>query len=125
MDTRAGAEVIVMALSQHDRLRTDAELTQTMEHMNTMLPGLGHPVAVRLTANSPAVGRTLGELDLRGVTGATVLAITRAAQDGVEAVVPSAGERLREGDVIALAGSTEAMSMAKQMLTGTEMLAAG
>ena len=51
---------------------------------------------------SPAVGKTLAELNLRGLTGATVLAIRR----GEEAVlVPSGHERLMVGDVLAVAGT--------------------
>jgi CPA2 family monovalent cation:H+ antiporter-2 len=121
---RAGAEVIVMALTQHDRARaSEAELTQTMEHVATMLPGLGHPGAVRLSANSPAVGRTLGELDLRGITGATVLAITRQNEKGAQAIVPTGKERLRDGDLLALAGTEEGVAMARRLLAGTELLA--
>jgi CPA2 family monovalent cation:H+ antiporter-2 len=122
--TRAGAEVIVMALMQHDRAKgSDAELTQTMEHMSVLLPGLGHPGAVRLAAGSPAVGRTLGELDLRGITGATVLAITRTDTHGAQAIVPTGKERLQDGDVLALAGTLEGVAMARRLLAGTEILA--
>ena len=121
---RAGAEVIVMALTQHERGHaSEEELSMTMEHVSTMLPGLGHPGAVRLSAGSPAVGRTLGELDLRGITGATVLAITRQNEAGAQAAVPTGRERLREGDLLALAGTEEGVAMAKRMLAGTEVLA--
>lgn len=121
---RAGAEVIVMALMQHDRAKgSDAELMQTMEHMSVLLPGLGHPGAVRLSGGSPAVGRTLGDIDLRGITGATVLAITRTDKNGAQAIVPTGKERLQEGDVLALAGTLEGVAMARRLLAGTEILA--
>jgi CPA2 family monovalent cation:H+ antiporter-2 len=120
---RAGAEVIVMALTQHDRASaSDEELTQTMEHVSAMLPGLGTPDAVRLAPGSPAVGQCLRDLDLRSRTGATVLAITRTADGAPQAIVPTGGERLRAGDVLALAGSEEAVEAARRAL-GSEYTA--
>jgi len=79
----------------------------------TLLPGLGELVAVRLESRSAATGRTLAELNLRGLTGATVLAITRAEGS---VVVPSADDVLREGDVLALAGTREAIEQARLLV---------
>ena len=56
-------------------------------------------------------------MNLLGRTGATVLAITRA-EGGV--LVPTAGERLRVGDVLAVAGTHEAIEAAKATLVGRE-----
>ena len=78
-----------------------------------MFPGLGEPVAVRLHAGSPAVGKTLSELGVRGRSGASVLAISRA--DG-SVMVPTASELLRDGDVLALAGTQEAIEAARELL---------
>lgn len=77
------------------------------------LPGLGEPVAVRIDAGSAVVGQSLAELNLRGRSGATVLAISR---DGESIVVPTAGERLQPGDVLALAGSHDAIETARELL---------
>ncbi|WP_395854947.1 cation:proton antiporter regulatory subunit [Cystobacter fuscus] len=71
---------------------------------------------MRLDSGSAAVGRTLAELNLRGMTGATVLAIRRG-EDKV--VVPTADEQLREGDVLALAGTHEAIDSARAVLSGS------
>ena len=118
---RAGAEVIVMTLSQHDRVRgTSAELSQTMQQLNAMLPGLGVPEAIRLVPGSPAIGRSLLELNLRSRTGATILAITRTADGAEQALVPSGSERLREDDVLALAGTEDAVEMARHLLLDVE-----
>jgi CPA2 family monovalent cation:H+ antiporter-2 len=119
--TQAGAEVIAMALAQHDRvLGTEAELAGAMARVREVLPGLGAPEPARLAAGSPAVGRTLRELDLRGVTGATVLAITRPAAvaggAGVEPRLPTGREVLAAGDVLALAGTREAVDAARALL---------
>jgi CPA2 family monovalent cation:H+ antiporter-2 len=78
-----------------------------------LLPGLGEIVRVEIRAGSPAVGRSLAELALRGSTGATVLAIVRA---GGGIAIPDAQEALRAGDVIALTGSQRAVDDAKRIL---------
>ncbi|MDQ3243499.1 MAG: TrkA C-terminal domain-containing protein, partial [Gemmatimonadota bacterium] len=67
--------------------------------------------------SSPAVDRSLAELNIRGLTGATILAITRRGDSGAKVMVPTGKERLRDGDVLALAGSTEAVNAAKELLT--------
>ena len=113
---RAGAQVIVEALAAQTRRGGDRKETPTLTPVHGLLSGLGEPVPVRLGAESPAVGRTLADLNLRGVTGATVLAITRGAE-GV-GVVPTAREVLHEGDVLALAGTHEAVERAAEILGG-------
>jgi CPA2 family monovalent cation:H+ antiporter-2 len=50
-----------------------------------------------------------------------VLAISRA--DG-SVMVPGAGERLREGDVLALSGTHEAIASALELLEAEALLAA-
>jgi CPA2 family monovalent cation:H+ antiporter-2 len=78
------------------------------------MPGLGVPVAVRVDPASPSAGHTLAELNLRGRTGSTVLAISR---DGQAIMAPAAEERLLAGDVVALAGTQDAVEAAKELLT--------
>ncbi len=114
---QAGAQVIVAALTPRIGTEEDPDdLTRTMEHVAIMLPGLGEPVPVRIVANSPAADRSLAEINLRGMTGATVLAVTRSAPDGSEVFVPSGRTVLRAGDVVALAGTNEAVTAARAML---------
>ena len=55
----------------------------------------------------------MAQLNLRGATGATVLAITRG---DAGLLVPTATEILRDGDVLALAGTAEAIGHAKVLL---------
>src|SRR3989441_374423 len=114
---RAGAEVILEALAAQSRPRSKTTATDTLEQVHQLLPGLGALAAVRLELGSAVIGRTLAQLNLRGRTGATVLAITRA-DGGV--LVPTAGERLRVGDVLAVAGTHEAIEAAKAALVGRE-----
>ena len=66
-----------------------------------------------MSAESASVERTLAELNLRGLTGATVLAILRHDE---QVLVPSGRERLRAGDVLAVAGSEEAIAAVRELL---------
>jgi CPA2 family monovalent cation:H+ antiporter-2 len=116
---RAGAELIVEALgARRDSHAPPADLAE----VRRLLPGLGEPTSIRLEAGSPAVGNTLAALNLRGLTGAMVLAISRAG-DGV--IAPSAREELKAGDLLALVGSREALEAATQLLHGTGVPDAG
>jgi monovalent cation:H+ antiporter-2, CPA2 family len=113
---RAGAQIIVEALAAQSRGRESQAQAESLDQVHELLPGLGALVAVRLEAGSAAVGRTLADLNLRGLTGATVLAITRG-EEGV--IVPSATEVLRAGDVLALAGTHEAIEAATDLLASS------
>jgi CPA2 family monovalent cation:H+ antiporter-2 len=110
---RAGAQLIAEALAAQARRGAAEPSDPSLEAARALVPGLGEPTPVRLDPDSPAVGRTLADLNLRGVTGATVLAILRGDEG---AVVPSASERLCAGDVLALAGTHEAVGAATALL---------
>ncbi|MDP3910747.1 MAG: TrkA C-terminal domain-containing protein, partial [Gemmatimonadales bacterium] len=110
---RAGAQAVVSALGRYAQAGTPPPDAQALAEVDRLLPGLGAPVAVRIESGSTGVGRSLAELNLRGRSGATVLAISRQGQS---IVVPAAGERLQTGDVLALAGSAEAIETAKGLL---------
>lgn len=123
---KAGAEVIVAALTPQIADEDDSEnLYRTMEHVAVMLPGLGEPVPVKIGASSPAVDRTLAELNIRGKTGATILAITRKGEAGQKAMVPSGKETIRVGDVLALAGARESVDAAIELLTVSRRTSGG
>ena len=111
---RAGAQVLAAAFSQ--ARGTPAAGSGAVEaEIGRVLPGLGSPVRFTLSQGCPAVGRTLASLNLRGATGATVLAIARA---GEEVLVPTGHEILRVDDVLALAGTGEAVEAARALLSG-------
>lgn len=113
----AGAEVIVMALTQHDRSSgSEQDLARTMGHVATLLPGLGDPASLRLRPGDPGVGRTLAELDLRGGTGAEIFAIVRSDGTSMQSVKPIGPTRLAVGDVLAIAGSMDALLAARELL---------
>ena len=117
---RAGSQVLLEALATqtanqpaHPPAAEPAPAEPTALVMNDMMASLGAPVRIALPATSRAVGKTLAELDLRGATGATVLAVIHP--DG-SVVIPTATEALRAGDVLALAGSSEALDAARELL---------
>jgi CPA2 family monovalent cation:H+ antiporter-2 len=108
---RAGAEMIVEVLAKQSR----SQEHPTLEQVHALLPGFGALTPVEIEANSPAVGRTLAELNLRGISGASAVAILHGS-DGV--VVPSGQEQLKQGDVLALAGTHDAIEKARRLLRG-------
>ncbi len=89
--------------------------------MHRVLPGLGDPVPCVMRAGDAAAGRTLGDLQIRSQTGAVVLAITRG-DDHV--LLPVGTERLAVGDVLALAGTAQALADALRLLRGETVASA-
>src|SRR5712671_3161623 len=108
---RAGAEIIASALA-HQMASSDGSSDETtlLEDVNAVLPGLGEPVAIRVVPPSIAVGRSLAQLNLRGATGATVLAIRRGSQ---QIPIPLGREVIQSGDVVAVAGAQDAIAVAR------------
>lgn len=110
---RAAAEVLVDALGRHARQDGPGGGERALRRAYELLPGLGEPVSMTLTAAHAAVGHALSDLELRGRTGATIIAISRG-EDVV--LVPDGREELRAGDVLALAGTGEAIEAARDLL---------
>ena len=116
---KAGAEVIAMKLSEQMSGSTgprDDALQHDMDRVRAALPGLGEPVSLRVPESSPAAERTLAELNLRGQTGATVLAILRQDE---QVLVPSGHERIHAGDVLAVAGTEDAVVAVRELIVGS------
>jgi CPA2 family monovalent cation:H+ antiporter-2 len=110
---RAAAQVIAELLARQSREPTPGPPGA----LTAALRGLGEPVAIGVGPESPAAERTLSDLNFRGLTGATVLAITRG-KDAL--LIPTADERIHAGDVLAVAGSREAIASARALVEGTE-----
>lgn len=104
---RAGAEVVVASLAKQSRA------TGQFEVVREMLPGLGDFEPVLVSERSKSGGKTLGELNLRGHTGATVVGLLRGEE---RIAFPEAGTRLRPGDLVALTGSHDAIAAARLIL---------
>ena len=107
-EVRAGTQLIADALK-----RPHADKTGVRADVKHFLAELGEPKTVTLSPDCAAIAHTLVHLNVRGATGATVLAIARET-DG--AIVPTGREVLRPGDILVLAGTVEAVAKARKLL---------
>jgi CPA2 family monovalent cation:H+ antiporter-2 len=115
---RAGAQIIASALA-HQMASAEATAehdTKWLNLANTIVPGLGEPVAIRVDPQSLAAGRSLASLNLRGATGATVLAIRRGDE---QIPNPLGREIIYAGDLLAVAGERDALAVARGVLAPT------
>ena len=129
---RAGTELIVEMLARQSKSKATMPPTDVAAiHANMaipetgltaeaslieahgMLPGFPDMAPLQLVDGNATIGRTLGEINLRARTGATILSINREAAG---LVLPAARERLRVGDVLTLAGPPEAIQKAHEIL---------
>lgn len=69
-----------------------------------------------LEPESPAVGRTIAELDLHGATRALIIAVVR---DGAHTLSPDSGFTFRAGDILVLVGDHQALEGAFERLSPT------
>jgi CPA2 family monovalent cation:H+ antiporter-2 len=112
---RAASQAVIEVLSAQRRGDGEhAVTTDPLVEARDLFPGIGAPIRYEIPANSPAVGKSLAELELRSSTGATVLAIVR----GESGTVPDAHAPLQAGDILALAGSDESIAAATTFLDG-------
>ena len=110
----AAGEVIAAALARRAGQAVQPnDADEAMKKMHDMLPGIGEQVAMTVAAGSMAEGRTLRDLNLRGVTGATILALLRGDEQFIS---PRGDQQLRNGDVIAVAGTHEAVDGVRAMV---------
>ncbi|MBL8861937.1 MAG: cation:proton antiporter [Planctomycetes bacterium] len=106
---RASAEVFAEALQLDARGASDAN----MRRATGLLPGLGVVESVRVEEASRLAGLTLADIDLRGRTGASVVAIARGA---TRIPMPAGSDRVESGDVLALFGPSEGVAQARALL---------
>ena len=114
---RAGAQIIASALAGQMASTdggSDSDGAKLLEDLNAVLPGLGEPIAIRVAPQSIAVGRSLAQLNLRGATGATVLAIKRGEQ---QIPTPLGREVILSEDVVAVAGAKDAIAIARAIFS--------
>ena len=111
---KAVSQVIVDALRKQVEAKGVEEDANTLRKIQRLVPGLGHMVPLRLGPGSFSVGRTLADLNVGSLTGATILVILRGEGN---AVIPSGKDTLQSGDVLALAGTPDAVGAARKFLT--------
>jgi CPA2 family monovalent cation:H+ antiporter-2 len=113
---RAGAQAVLEVLAaQPSAAGSAAPSRHTLDAIPKILPGLGDPISVPITPGCPAEGRSLAELDVRGRTGASVIAV-KSAKGPV--MMPGGDQVLRAGDVVVLVGSHRAVDAASRGLSG-------
>jgi CPA2 family monovalent cation:H+ antiporter-2 len=113
---RAGAELILEVLNSQRHADDQVAETPQAALLPTMLPGLGSLVTLQVGEDSPAVDRTLAQINLRALTGASVLAIQHAGQADVGA--PTGKELLSAGDLLSVTGTADAVERARRLLQG-------
>jgi CPA2 family monovalent cation:H+ antiporter-2 len=84
------------------------------EEIHRLVPGLGETATVRIGPAHAVVGRSLKDVNLRALTGATVIAIERRQQPAI--VYPNADEVLQAGDLLVLTGTQEAVKHATDLV---------
>jgi CPA2 family monovalent cation:H+ antiporter-2 len=68
-------------------------------------------------SDSPAVGKTIGELKLRSTTGVTVIAVVR---EGRTEINPGPQQRIQEGDALVLLGGPDQIDRAVEHIEAKE-----
>jgi len=100
----------------YEMLRSPNPAPEKIEDVRTALNAAGAET-VRVPEGSPVLGKNLGELDLRGKTGATLIAVVR---DGVTKISPGANYKMKALDTAVLLGSPEAIEKAVELLSPNE-----
>ncbi|MCB1635910.1 MAG: cation:proton antiporter [Xanthomonadales bacterium] len=114
---QAGSVAILEAITRRAPGAGAGAEAHALEQLQELLPGLGELFPVQVDGQSPVIGQTLAELNLRARTGATVLVIRRG-EDSV--LTPDGHERVAQGDTLVLAGSRRAVEAAADLLEGAE-----
>ncbi|HVS17438.1 MAG TPA: cation:proton antiporter [Planctomycetota bacterium] len=111
---RAGTGLILEVLAGQGRTAHEPSL----EAVQDLLPGLGRPTPIQLREVHRAVGHSVAEVNLHGRSGVVILCISR----GGEGVVAPTGEQVFQvGDVLTVAGTSQAVALARAALEhGTE-----
>ncbi len=112
--TRAGAQAILDTLARQMQTLPVASQESHAAPLDELMAGLGSPTPIEIRSGNPYVGQSLAQINLRGLTGATVLAIRRGDHS---VLVPAGHDRLEAGDVLAVAGTHDAVAAAKARLS--------
>lgn len=94
-------------------MEIEKELSKLLEFSFQKLSILQQIEEIQLPAESPMVGRTIAETNIRSLTGATVVAITR---QGEEIFSPPADMVLEKEDILIVVGTVTAKERVKEMI---------
>ncbi|MBA4444620.1 NAD-binding protein, partial [Cylindrospermopsis raciborskii CS-506_C] len=112
MDVGLGKELIEQKMQQIRQdhyldLRPEWSAAQVSQHLQKVTQDLNRRW-YDLPVNSPLIGMTLEELDMRRLIGVSLMAIRRA--DGTEIDYPHNGTRLESGDRLLVVGADEELT---------------
>lgn len=96
----------------YEMLRSPSGPTGPIEDLRSALNAAGAET-INLPSDSPAIGKNLAQLDLRGQTGATLIAVVR---NGETQVSPGADFRMQAADTAVLLGPPESIERAVEFL---------
>lgn len=100
----------------YEMLRSTVPVPTMMDQVNLALDA-ANTETVRIVENSPVAGLGLGKVDLRGKTGATVVAVLHSNETEIN---PGADYILNPGDTVVLLGSPEQIEHAIRILQPDE-----
>ncbi|HET7631501.1 MAG TPA: cation:proton antiporter [Gemmatimonadaceae bacterium] len=108
---RSGGELIIAALEPRRAAgASPTALEQALEDVADELSGLGDLRLATVEGAGPVAGRTLAEVNLRAVTGASAIVILPGDGSRAPIAAPAATTRLYAGDLLVLAGSRDALA---------------
>ncbi len=96
----------------YEMLRSTAPVPTSMDQVNLALEE-SSTETIKITDRSPFAGRSLGAINLRGTTGATVIAVINGG--GTE-INPGAGHIVSPGDMLVLLGTQDQIEHAADIL---------
>ena len=96
----------------YEMLRSPSLQRVQMSNLNAALQS-ATTENIKLNENSPVIGKTLGDLNLRNQTGATLIAVVRGEETKIG---PGANYKLESGDILILFGKSESIERAVKIL---------
>lgn len=96
----------------YEMLRSTAQAPTTMDQVNLALDD-SSTETIKITDKSPVAGKSLGDINLRGTTGATVVAVLHGS--GTE-INPGADHIVSPGDMLVLLGTQDQIEHAAGIL---------
>ncbi len=99
---KAVTEVIVESLEKQAEERNAVVDDKTLHRIRKLFPGMGHIAPLRLETGSFGVGKSVRDLNLGSLTGATILVVLRGEGNSI---LPTGKDVLLAGDVLTLAGT--------------------
>lgn len=117
--TRAGADRVVSPYEAGGRYMANAMVRPNLTEFLDRVTLGGKELwleEIKVPAGSPLVGRSVGEADVSGRTGASLIGLHRKPADFV--VTPPPATRLAEGDVLIALGTKDQLARVEQVARG-------